>query len=500
MKELSIEQKAKAYDEAKSRISRAYNSNRCTIGFMNEIFPEFEESEDERIRGEMISYFKQINYDNAHTWNGINLNKFVAWLEKQGKETRWKPSKEEMDVLYGLAYISNQYDEHKEEVITRLYQDLKLEFFNGSSYENMFPTNTSKEDDVRRRSTIQVLEYARSLDTYNQYGKADIDKNIAWLEKQSEQKHDKVEPKFNIGDTIINKTTKEQFTINGRSLALQYYHDEDHLHEVRFTEQDDWEIYEPIKQNSTKWGEEDKEIFGYLEDIVNFCYCNQYVVNVQTCEKVRQLVFRLKSSCFQSGWSKDDITRINEIIETLNIVQANRVRTQRMHYNKATIDKNIDWLKSLKDRVQPKQEWSEEDEKMFRSLHNLIYVVRDCDCDSKEKLEFSDWLESLKSRVQPKQEWSEEDEKCIRLSTDIIDSALRAGFCVQLDRDRCVDWLKSIKGKVQPKQEWSEEDEKMWKSALWHVKNSCGNGGKNSGEFEVYNWLKSIKNYLNKVV
>ena len=102
-------------------------------------------------------------------------------VEKEDEETNWKPSKEEMDVLYGLAYITNKYDEHKEEVIARLYQDLKREFFNGSSYENMFP-NT--ENDVRRRSTIQVLEYARSLDNYNQYGKADIDKNIAWLEKQ----------------------------------------------------------------------------------------------------------------------------------------------------------------------------------------------------------------------------------------------------------------------------------------------------------------------------
>ena len=55
------------------------------------------------------------------------------------------------------------------------------------------------------------------------------------------------------------------------------------------------------------------------------------------------------------------------------------------------------------------------------------------------------WLKSLKDRVQPKQAWGKEDEKCIRLSTDIIDSALRAGFCVQLDRDRCVDWLKSLK-------------------------------------------------------
>lgn len=118
------------------------------------------------------------------TQEQIDKDVLVAEIEKRNKETSWKPSKEEMDVLYGLAYITNKYDEHKEEVITRLYQDLKREFFNGSSYENMFP-NT--ENDVRRRSTIQVLEYARSLDYYNQYGKADIDKNIAWLEKQGKE-------------------------------------------------------------------------------------------------------------------------------------------------------------------------------------------------------------------------------------------------------------------------------------------------------------------------
>ena len=112
-------------------------------------------------------------------WKEYFKNALESIFHKR-KETSWKPSKEEMDVLYSLAYITNKYDEHKEEVITRLYQDLKREFFNGSSYENMFP-NT--EDGVRRRSTIQVLEYVRSLDNYNQYGKEDIDKNIAWLEK-----------------------------------------------------------------------------------------------------------------------------------------------------------------------------------------------------------------------------------------------------------------------------------------------------------------------------
>ena len=124
-------------------------------------------------------------YNNIPQPNGIVPEESMSLAEEESEkklsDESWKPSKEEMDVLYGLAYITNKYDEHKEEVIARLYQDLKREFFNGSSYENMFP-NT--ENDVRRRSTIQVLEYARSLDHYNQYGKADIDKNIAWLEKQ----------------------------------------------------------------------------------------------------------------------------------------------------------------------------------------------------------------------------------------------------------------------------------------------------------------------------
>ena len=54
MMELSIEEKAKRYDEAKLRMSAAYNSNRCTIGFMNEIFPELKESEDKKPNGAIV--------------------------------------------------------------------------------------------------------------------------------------------------------------------------------------------------------------------------------------------------------------------------------------------------------------------------------------------------------------------------------------------------------------------------------------------------------------
>ena len=42
---MTTEEKAQAYDEAKARMSRAWNDNRCTLGFMNEIFPELKESD-----------------------------------------------------------------------------------------------------------------------------------------------------------------------------------------------------------------------------------------------------------------------------------------------------------------------------------------------------------------------------------------------------------------------------------------------------------------------
>lgn len=74
---MTQEKKAKAYDEAKARMSRAFNSNRCTIGFMNEIFPELCESKDERIRKELIEFVKS---------RGGFKQEYIAWLENQGEQ------------------------------------------------------------------------------------------------------------------------------------------------------------------------------------------------------------------------------------------------------------------------------------------------------------------------------------------------------------------------------------------------------------------------------
>ena len=178
---MNYEQK---YKEALERARNMLSYKEVRQEDMEYLFPELKESEDEKIRKALIALLKS-DFETDTTIYDISVSEIIDWLEKQPVNNKWKPSKDEMDALYGLAYITNKIDDKKDEAITKLYQDLKREFFNSSSYENMFP---NMEDSVRRRSTIQVLEYARSLDNYNQFGKEDIDENIAWLEKQDNQR------------------------------------------------------------------------------------------------------------------------------------------------------------------------------------------------------------------------------------------------------------------------------------------------------------------------
>lgn len=85
MKELSIEQKAKAYDEAIERAREWYNDPHITIGLkgnLKDIFPELGETEDEKIRKDIIRVLKgEISFTSEK-----ENEKYIAWLEKQGEQ------------------------------------------------------------------------------------------------------------------------------------------------------------------------------------------------------------------------------------------------------------------------------------------------------------------------------------------------------------------------------------------------------------------------------
>ena len=83
MKELSIEEKAKAYEEAleKAKALKECSTNTEVVRYMDELFPELKESEDERVRKELLAVINDLILPDDQQ------SRFVAWLEKQGKQT-----------------------------------------------------------------------------------------------------------------------------------------------------------------------------------------------------------------------------------------------------------------------------------------------------------------------------------------------------------------------------------------------------------------------------
>ncbi len=144
MKELSIEEKAKRYDEAITKARNIVNS--INVGLIGKdsfeaVFPELkenEESEGEKIREKLIDTFNFYGPAmNSPYLLGINRNDIVAWLEKQGEQKLvpdWMPK-----FLDELRSKKNYFDwcEHKdiEGGILAIIKWLNPNYFNGKDGE-----------------------------------------------------------------------------------------------------------------------------------------------------------------------------------------------------------------------------------------------------------------------------------------------------------------------------------------------------------------------------
>ena len=559
---MTQEQKAKAYDEA-LEIARKINSGEgvpapdgwsiCEV-----IFPELKESEDEKIRKELIDFFKKASGGFLDsTIHCKTFGKWLAWLEKQGEKSSWKPSKEEMDALYGLAYITNKMDDKKDEAITKLYQELKREFFNEASYENMFP-NT--EEGVRRRSTIQVLEYARSLDNYNEYGKADIDKNIAWLEKQGEQKPygqmekcincqfnytgycngtcilktneqkpfdyenativqkdfaPKVEPKFKVGDWVIlcnrhesiyqvEKIENYRYYLRhylGGSMSVHFDNKLIRLWTIQDAKDGDVLVTDEMIVLFKKKLENDSILTYFHYDTIDDEYepgCHLYYAHIYPATKEqRDLLFqKMREAGYEwnekekrpikvpktkeetgilkqlideekSAWSKEDVHNIQYIDSVLfydkDLQEDTRTRLRN-------------WLKSLKDRVQPQLLPQQECEIEHIEHGKYYYCIKDYYSGGNKRAskgevvqafrgmnmmalgaEANEYFIPVKCIVGIKPAWSEEDENHIQHISDFI-MRNRVGDTDAIYRlEQDIKWLKSLR----PQNKWKPSDEQL---------------------------------------
>ena len=132
MDTLTIEQKAKAYDEAIERANLYLGGNQLGDAWIYKILPELTESEDERIRKNLIDYLKEfVPFDDT--------GKYIAYLEKQGKQ---KPVK--------CMFSNDNYtDEERKVLCDNCDEDCKLK---------QKPTEWSEEDKYLLDETIKHLE------------------------------------------------------------------------------------------------------------------------------------------------------------------------------------------------------------------------------------------------------------------------------------------------------------------------------------------------------
>lgn len=215
--------------------------NETSIEDLEQIFPELAESGDERIREEILGFLKTNN-----AWN----KEWIAWLKKQGDNNNqnWKPSKEQFEAL-DYAYNScsdTERGNYYEGVLETLIVDLHRLEKQGEQKPISDTTYVVKAGDSLSVNG-QPFDYEKATITQNDFASVGETATIELsspidcgdriyhvshkpIEKQGEQKVsvadfkakdwyvskvdgkirniyysvDKVEPKFKVGDFIIN--------------------------------------------------------------------------------------------------------------------------------------------------------------------------------------------------------------------------------------------------------------------------------------------------------
>ena len=100
----TVEEKAKAYDKVREKIIVRFGTN-----VAEEIFSEFEESEDERIRQRFIKLVKMSSEVGGFALHKWEADEMLAWLEKQGKQSVCKtPSRE---IILAIWDLGNEWKE-----------------------------------------------------------------------------------------------------------------------------------------------------------------------------------------------------------------------------------------------------------------------------------------------------------------------------------------------------------------------------------------------------
>jgi len=232
MKELSIEQKAQRYDEAiahaKKLLKTIGNATLGNLVLKNEferMFPELAESEDDRIRKEMLQIAKESEDSFYMAMTPNKREKLIAWLEKQDEKPKkvsiWKHWK---NGIAGngdgkLIYLVKDGDNYSFSSCL----GFECDYIELSELDKLLSEKQGEQNVLQTPTREMILavwelgniwkeltngvcstEYGTTLD----YIQKHWHESEYYLKKQGEKNlADKVKSKFKVGDWIVYKDT-----------------------------------------------------------------------------------------------------------------------------------------------------------------------------------------------------------------------------------------------------------------------------------------------------
>ena len=195
MKELSTEEKAKAYDEALERARQIHNEHKAQpFDVMLKVFPELKESEDEKIRKQLLKHLREAASGKSLELSTTDYERWATWVAKQGENNMGisEATKQELDDNLHRALEKETTESWKKFLEGEQKPADKIEqkpqcMVSAEAKEAMYDKPAwSEEDETGLTNTIIMLKEGASL----HFNKKDITKAVDWLKSL----RDRVQP------------------------------------------------------------------------------------------------------------------------------------------------------------------------------------------------------------------------------------------------------------------------------------------------------------------
>lgn len=434
-----LEKKAKAYDDVKEKIALRFGSN-----VAEEIFSEYEMNEDEKVRKAIIKILNEIVVDfNYKEYLNIsyNIKDMVAWLEKQGEQNL--PSVNERAWLYLVS-----------DVLT--WKDGIGQYLDNPRVQKLAKDLSS--------------EYAQKLYNYP------ISSNSLNIGNNNQEPADKVEPKFNVGDWVINTVgdtnqvvkvwddgyTLDNDTFLSNSWATRHYH----LWTIRDAK--DGDVLSYVTDEEDLWIMIYMSLYEPYEGHVHYhaLLVNDNFTGKGTCcisindlkpatKEQRDLLFqKMKEAGYEWDAEKKEPKKIEK---DLTEFESNMIQWKGNNLNEVIAftgkDKNFDkWFKSF-------EEYEE-----YVHEHNDIFKLFNED-GSHYEVPVGAWIvktpdgRNVASKAIFKNkpaDWSVDDRTKVQRICGYLNEIKKYYADINEVRE-CIDWLKSIKERIG----WKPSEEQM---------------------------------------